>query len=98
MSGFLESLRCSECVDWGEKRNTIASIAAGVLVCAAFSAEPQSAGHGKEGCLSHSYGAQGPQSIPQPSPALGWLLRNLRVSARRWCCHPYCRPWGVWGG
>lgn len=40
MSGFLESLRCSECVDWGEKRNTIASIAAGVLVCAAFSAEP----------------------------------------------------------
>lgn len=32
MSGFLESLRCSECVDWGEKRNTIASVAAGVLV------------------------------------------------------------------
>ncbi|KAM6996194.1 transmembrane protein 50A isoform 1-T1 [Passerculus sandwichensis] len=31
MSGFLESLRCSECVDWGEKRNTIASVAAGVL-------------------------------------------------------------------
>ncbi|KAB1269335.1 Transmembrane protein 50A, partial [Camelus dromedarius] len=31
MSGFLEGLRCSECVDWGEKRNTIASIAAGVL-------------------------------------------------------------------
>ncbi|EPY77544.1 transmembrane protein 50A isoform 4 [Camelus ferus] len=26
-----EGLRCSECVDWGEKRNTIASIAAGVL-------------------------------------------------------------------
>lgn len=35
MSGFLESLRCSECVDWGEKRNTIASVAAGVLVRAA---------------------------------------------------------------
>jgi len=35
MSGFLESLRCSECVDWGEKRNTIASVAAGVLVGAA---------------------------------------------------------------
>ncbi|XP_032156769.1 transmembrane protein 50A isoform X2 [Sapajus apella] len=32
MSGFLEGLRCSECIDWGEKRNTIASIAAGVLV------------------------------------------------------------------
>ncbi|NXT12749.1 TM50A protein, partial [Prunella fulvescens] len=31
MSGFLESLRCSECVDWAEKRNTIASVAAGVL-------------------------------------------------------------------
>ncbi|NXB69753.1 TM50A protein, partial [Donacobius atricapilla] len=31
MSGVLESLRCSECVDWGEKRNTIASVAAGVL-------------------------------------------------------------------
>ncbi|KAM9736232.1 transmembrane protein 50A isoform 1-T1 [Dama dama] len=31
MSGFLEGLRCSECIDWGEKRNTIASIAAGVL-------------------------------------------------------------------
>uniref|UniRef100_A0A8C6X9X0 Transmembrane protein 50A n=1 Tax=Naja naja TaxID=35670 RepID=A0A8C6X9X0_NAJNA len=31
MSGFLENVRCSECVDWGEKRNTIASIAAGVL-------------------------------------------------------------------
>lgn len=32
MSGFLEGLRCSECIDWGEKRNTIASIAAGILV------------------------------------------------------------------
>lgn len=32
MSGFLEGLRCSECIDWGEKRNTIASVAAGVLV------------------------------------------------------------------
>ncbi|XP_061870451.1 transmembrane protein 50A isoform X1 [Colius striatus] len=31
MSGLLENLRCSECVDWGEKRNTIASVAAGVL-------------------------------------------------------------------
>lgn len=31
MSGFLEGSRCSECMDWGEKRNTIASIAAGVL-------------------------------------------------------------------
>uniref|UniRef100_G1SG70 Transmembrane protein 50A n=1 Tax=Oryctolagus cuniculus TaxID=9986 RepID=G1SG70_RABIT len=31
MSGFLEGMRCSECVDWGEKRNTIASVAAGVL-------------------------------------------------------------------
>nr|XP_048681961.1 transmembrane protein 50A isoform X1 [Caretta caretta] len=31
MSGFLETMRCSECVDWGEKRNTIASVAAGVL-------------------------------------------------------------------
>lgn len=32
MSGFLEGFRCSECIDWGEKRNTIASITAGVLV------------------------------------------------------------------
>ncbi|KAF7242439.1 Transmembrane protein 50A [Varanus komodoensis] len=31
MSGFLENMRCSECIDWGEKRNTIASIGAGVL-------------------------------------------------------------------
>uniref|UniRef100_A0A9L0K4F9 Transmembrane protein 50A n=1 Tax=Equus asinus TaxID=9793 RepID=A0A9L0K4F9_EQUAS len=31
MSGFLEGFRCSECIDWGEKRNTIASITAGVL-------------------------------------------------------------------
>ncbi|XP_005993971.1 transmembrane protein 50A [Latimeria chalumnae] len=33
MSGFLDSIRCPECecVDWGEKRNTIASISAGVL-------------------------------------------------------------------
>ncbi|XP_040391274.1 transmembrane protein 50A isoform X2 [Cygnus olor] len=36
MSGLLESVRCSECVDWGEKRNTIASVAAGVLVRAAL--------------------------------------------------------------
>lgn len=32
MSGFLEGARCSECMDWGEKRNTIASVAAGILV------------------------------------------------------------------
>ena len=35
MSGFLDGIRCGECecnVDWGERRNTIASIAAGVLV------------------------------------------------------------------
>ncbi|MEE6484922.1 hypothetical protein FKM82_014104 [Ascaphus truei] len=31
MSGFLDGMRCSECIDWGEKRNTIASVAAGVL-------------------------------------------------------------------
>ncbi|KAK7797712.1 hypothetical protein U0070_000339 [Myodes glareolus] len=31
MSGFLEGARCSECMDWGEKRNTIASVAAGIL-------------------------------------------------------------------
>ncbi|KAF4106100.1 hypothetical protein G5714_013762 [Onychostoma macrolepis] len=34
MSGFLDGIRCGDCecnVDWGEKRNTIASIAAGVL-------------------------------------------------------------------
>ncbi|EGW14580.1 Transmembrane protein 50A [Cricetulus griseus] len=31
MSGFLEGARCSECMDWGEKRNTVASIAAGIL-------------------------------------------------------------------
>uniref|UniRef100_A0A4W5MQ67 Transmembrane protein 50A n=1 Tax=Hucho hucho TaxID=62062 RepID=A0A4W5MQ67_9TELE len=34
MSGFLDSIRCGDCecnVDWGERRNTIASIAAGVL-------------------------------------------------------------------
>lgn len=36
MSGFLDGIRCGDCecnVDWGERRNTIASIAAGVLVC-----------------------------------------------------------------
>lgn len=35
MSGFLDGIRCGDCdcaVDWGERRNTIASIAAGVLV------------------------------------------------------------------
>uniref|UniRef100_A0A8C9WLQ8 Transmembrane protein 50A n=1 Tax=Scleropages formosus TaxID=113540 RepID=A0A8C9WLQ8_SCLFO len=35
MSGFLDSIRCGDCecsaVDWGERRNTMASIAAGVL-------------------------------------------------------------------
>ncbi|XP_076604472.1 transmembrane protein 50A [Chaetodon auriga] len=34
MSGFLDGIRCGDCecnVDWGERRNTIASIAAGVL-------------------------------------------------------------------
>uniref|UniRef100_A0A8C5MI66 Transmembrane protein 50A n=1 Tax=Leptobrachium leishanense TaxID=445787 RepID=A0A8C5MI66_9ANUR len=31
MSGFFDGLRCSECIDWGEKRNTVASVAAGVL-------------------------------------------------------------------
>ncbi|XP_016315174.1 transmembrane protein 50A-like isoform X1 [Sinocyclocheilus anshuiensis] len=34
MSGFLDGIRCGDCecnVDWGEKRNTLASIAAGVL-------------------------------------------------------------------
>ncbi|XP_035248505.1 transmembrane protein 50A [Anguilla rostrata] len=34
MSGFLDSIRCGDCecnVDWAEKRNTIASVAAGVL-------------------------------------------------------------------
>ncbi|KAJ8287431.1 hypothetical protein COCON_G00000900 [Conger conger] len=34
MSGFLDSIRCGDCecnVDWSEKRNTIASVAAGVL-------------------------------------------------------------------
>nr|ACO07457.1 Transmembrane protein 50A [Oncorhynchus mykiss] len=34
MSGFLDSVRCGDCecnVDWGERRNTMASIAAGVL-------------------------------------------------------------------
>ncbi|KAK7904842.1 hypothetical protein WMY93_017449 [Mugilogobius chulae] len=34
MSGFLDGIRCGDCecnVDWGEKRNAIASVAAGVL-------------------------------------------------------------------
>ncbi|XP_026212041.1 transmembrane protein 50A [Anabas testudineus] len=34
MSGFLDGIRCGDCecsVDWGERRNAIASIAAGVL-------------------------------------------------------------------
>ncbi|KAB5582104.1 hypothetical protein PHYPO_G00183340 [Pangasianodon hypophthalmus] len=34
MSGFLDGIRCGDCecnIDWAEKRNTIASIAAGVL-------------------------------------------------------------------
>lgn len=80
MSGFLESLRCSECVDWGEKRNTIASVAAGVLVCAgccaALRAEPRgrALGGAKEGSPSRGYGAEGPQlPPPQPSPAPCWL-------------------------
>uniref|UniRef100_A0A8J8XSG2 Transmembrane protein 50A n=3 Tax=Boreoeutheria TaxID=1437010 RepID=A0A8J8XSG2_RAT len=29
--GLGQGSRCSECMDWGEKRNTVASIAAGVL-------------------------------------------------------------------
>lgn len=40
MSGFLDGIRCGDCecsVDWGERRNTIASIAAGVLVFHWFS-------------------------------------------------------------
>lgn len=34
MSGFLDGIRCGDCecnVDWGERRNAIASVAAGVL-------------------------------------------------------------------
>ncbi|XP_078537387.1 transmembrane protein 50A [Lissotriton helveticus] len=31
MSGFLDRMSCAECIDWSEKRNTVASIAAGVL-------------------------------------------------------------------
>ncbi|KAJ1176473.1 hypothetical protein NDU88_001753 [Pleurodeles waltl] len=31
MSGFFDRMSCSECIDWGEKRNTVASVAAGVL-------------------------------------------------------------------
>lgn len=40
MSGFLDGIRCGDCecnVDWGERRNTIASVAAGVLVLHSFS-------------------------------------------------------------
>lgn len=39
MSGFLDGIRCGDCecnIDWAEKRNTIASIAAGVLVCRSY--------------------------------------------------------------
>lgn len=39
MSGFLDGIRCGDCecnVDWGERRNAIASIAAGVLVFHCF--------------------------------------------------------------
>ena len=76
MSGFLESLRCSECVDWGEKRNTIASVAAGVLVCAgccaALRAEPRgrALGGAKECSPSRGYGAEGPQLPLLLSPPL----------------------------
>lgn len=76
MSGFLENLRCSECVDWGEKRNTIASVAAGVLVCAgccaALRAEPRgrALGGAKEGSPSRGYGAEGPQLPLLLSPPL----------------------------
>lgn len=31
ISGFLEGMRCLECVDWGAKRDSIACIAAGEL-------------------------------------------------------------------
>lgn len=36
MAGFLDNFRWPECecVDWGERRNTVASVAAGVLVSA----------------------------------------------------------------
>lgn len=34
MAGFLDNFRWPECecIDWGERRNTVASIVAGVLV------------------------------------------------------------------
>ncbi|CDQ82330.1 unnamed protein product [Oncorhynchus mykiss] len=36
MAGFLDNFRMPECecIDWGERRNTLASIVAGVLVSA----------------------------------------------------------------
>lgn len=86
MSGFLESLRCSECVDWGEKRNTIASVAAGVLVCAgccaALRAEPRgrALGGAKEGSPSRGYGAEGPQ-LPPPSALPCSVLAAPRLTA-----------------
>lgn len=40
MAGFLDNFRWPECecVDWGERRNTVASVAAGVLVSSGYSA------------------------------------------------------------
>ena len=32
MAGFLDNFRWPECIDWGERRNTVASVVAGVLV------------------------------------------------------------------
>lgn len=36
MAGFLDNIRWPECecIDWGERRNTLASVVAGVLVSA----------------------------------------------------------------
>uniref|UniRef100_A0A8C4ZPB8 Transmembrane protein 50B n=1 Tax=Gadus morhua TaxID=8049 RepID=A0A8C4ZPB8_GADMO len=31
MAGFLDNFRWPECIDWGERRNTVASVVAGVL-------------------------------------------------------------------
>lgn len=61
MAGFLDNFRWPEweCIDWGERRNAVASVAAGVLVsgsrerpnvCVADRVEPETRVWGQKPC------------------------------------------------
>lgn len=70
MSGFLDGIRCGDCecnVDWGERRNSIASVAAGVLV---FS---QSLVCGSVSC-SRATSHLTRMFLPVPVAVLHWLV------------------------